>query len=191
MNKIVRKIENYLQTEGGQRLLQYGYSFGAAIVIFGAMIKVLHLWGAWGNIIFGVGMGIEVIVFILYGLDRPQFGQGGYYPHVSSSQHTVQQPTHASQPTPATTPQQSVHTSAEGDTSLNDLSAVSSNVAQFAQATETLTQIANTLQSSYQYLSNNSLDVGVETEKLTRQIQELNQIYARMIQAMTSQQNPQ
>ncbi|HBC37703.1 MAG TPA: hypothetical protein DC016_02325, partial [Porphyromonadaceae bacterium] len=71
MNKIIRKIENSLQTDNGQRFLQYAYSFGAAIVIFGAMVKVLHWWGIWGNIIFGTGMAIECIVFILYGLDRP------------------------------------------------------------------------------------------------------------------------
>ncbi|MDO5665315.1 MAG: gliding motility protein GldL [Bacteroidia bacterium] len=71
MNKAIRKIENFLQTDNGQRFLQYAYSFGAAIVIFGAMIKVLHWWGIWGNIIFGTGMAIECLVFILYGLDRP------------------------------------------------------------------------------------------------------------------------
>lgn len=71
MNRAIRKIENYLQTESGQRFLQYGYSFGAAIVIFGALIKVLHIWGIWGNIIFAVGMIAECIVFILYGLDKP------------------------------------------------------------------------------------------------------------------------
>ena len=71
MNRAIRKIESFLQTENGQRFLQYGYSFGAAIVIFGAMVKVLHWWGVWGNIIFGTGMAIEVVVFILYGLDRP------------------------------------------------------------------------------------------------------------------------
>ena len=71
MNRAIRKIERFLQTDTGQRLLQYGYSFGAAIVIFGAMVKVLHLWGIWGNIIFGTGMAIEVVVFILYGLDQP------------------------------------------------------------------------------------------------------------------------
>ncbi len=71
MNKAIRKIENFLQTDNGQRFLQYGYSFGAAIVIFGAMVKVLHWWGVWGNIIFGTGMAIECLVFILYGLDRP------------------------------------------------------------------------------------------------------------------------
>lgn len=71
MNRAIRKIENFLQTDDGQRFLQYAYSFGAAIVIFGAMIKVLHIWGVWGNIVFGTGMAIECIVFILYGLDRP------------------------------------------------------------------------------------------------------------------------
>ena len=72
MNKLIRKIEKGLQTDVGQRFLQYAYSFGAAIVIFGAMVKVLHWWGIWGNIIFGTGMVIECIVFILYGLDRPE-----------------------------------------------------------------------------------------------------------------------
>jgi len=65
----------------------------------------------------------------------------------------------------------------------------------FAQATEKLTRISESLQESYRHISQNSMgyvqqmeSLNRETEKMTRQIEELNQIYGRMIQAMT---NPQ
>ena len=175
MNKIIRKIESALQTGNGQRFLQYAYSFGAAIVIFGAMVKVLHWWGIWGNIIFGTGMAIECIVFILYGLDRP--------PKEAPAFHAVQRSENLP-PLPVT----------PGDPA-DQLAPVPDNVMKFAQATEKLIRISESLQESYRHISQNSMgyvqqmeSLNRETEKMTRQIEELNQIYGRMIQAMT---NPQ
>lgn len=47
MSKINRnKIEQFLQWEGGQRLFNFAYSIGAAVVILGALFKILHLQGA-------------------------------------------------------------------------------------------------------------------------------------------------
>lgn len=221
MNKIIIKIENALQTDNGQRFLQYAYSFGAAIVIFGAMVKVLHWWGIWGNIVFGTGMAIECIVFILYGLDRPPKGYENVRPATVGSKDSTDQPVSASD-----------------------------NVMKFAQATETLTKISGSLQESYRYILDNSQSINLntlgyiqqmealnrnisglntiyeiqlkgisgqidtldrinkgldrikemyegsvpdssvfrsETEKMTQQIRELNQIYGRLIEAMTSQ----
>ena len=56
MNKFIRKIENTLQTDGGQRFLQYAYSFGAAIVIFGATL--LHLPVSTTHVVSGSIMGV-------------------------------------------------------------------------------------------------------------------------------------
>lgn len=160
-----------LQTENGQRFLQYGYSFGAAIVIFGAMVKVLHLWGIWGNIIFGTGMAIECVVFVLYGFDRPPqvsqstgnssivladdssgvpaqivlHGAGTGQPvHVggNAGQSTQSQPTVATSSS-ASTAQQSIHVSESGNA--GDIASVSDNVNKFAEATEALSKISESL----------------------------------------------
>ena len=53
----------------GQRFFNFAYSIGAAIVIWGALFKILHLPG--GNILLSVGMGTEVLMFILTAFDRP------------------------------------------------------------------------------------------------------------------------
>lgn len=69
MRKYKNKIEKYLQTEQGRRFLNTTYSWGAAVVILGATLKVLHIQG--GDWIFGLGMFTEVCIFILYGFDTP------------------------------------------------------------------------------------------------------------------------
>ncbi|MDE5929200.1 MAG: gliding motility protein GldL, partial [Muribaculaceae bacterium] len=44
-------------------------SIGAAIVIWGALFKILHLPG--GNALLSIGMGTEVLMFVLTAFDRP------------------------------------------------------------------------------------------------------------------------
>ncbi|MDE5901001.1 MAG: gliding motility protein GldL [Muribaculaceae bacterium] len=72
MTKIKRyknAIERFLSGEGGQRFFNFAYSIGAAIVIWGALFKILHLPG--GNTLLCIGMGTEVLMFILTAFDRP------------------------------------------------------------------------------------------------------------------------
>lgn len=52
----------------GQTFMQYAYSWGAAIVILGTLFKLTHLPGA--NLMLFIGMGTEVLVFILSGFER-------------------------------------------------------------------------------------------------------------------------
>lgn len=72
MGKIKRyknSIERFLSGENGQRFFNFAYSIGAAIVIWGALFKLLHLPG--GNLLLTIGMGTEVLMFILSAFDRP------------------------------------------------------------------------------------------------------------------------
>ena len=48
--------------------MNYAYSWGASIVILGALFKLTHLSGA--DIMLFIGMGTEVIVFFLSGFER-------------------------------------------------------------------------------------------------------------------------
>lgn len=68
-DKIKDKIGTIMTWEGGQRLFNFAYSIGAAIVIWGALFKILHLPG--GNTLLCIGMGTEVLMFILTAFDRP------------------------------------------------------------------------------------------------------------------------
>lgn len=63
------RIEKFLSGESGKRFFNFAYSIGAAIVIWGALFKILHLPG--GNLMLSVGMGVEVVMFILTAFDRP------------------------------------------------------------------------------------------------------------------------
>ena len=62
-------ISAFISSENGQRFFNFAYSIGAAIVIWGALFKILHLPG--GNTLLSIGMGTEVLMFILTAFDRP------------------------------------------------------------------------------------------------------------------------
>ncbi|MCH5220799.1 MAG: gliding motility protein GldL [Muribaculaceae bacterium] len=62
-------ISAFIGSEKGQRFFNFAYSIGAAIVIWGALFKILHLPG--GNVLLSIGMGTEVLMFILTAFDRP------------------------------------------------------------------------------------------------------------------------
>lgn len=72
MGKIKRYkngIEAFLSGDKGQRFFNFAYSIGAAVVIWGALFKILHLPG--GNALLSIGMGTEVLMFVLTAFDRP------------------------------------------------------------------------------------------------------------------------
>lgn len=62
-------LEKFLDGERGKSFFQKAYGIGGAIVLFGAMAKVLH-WPA-GDLIFAIGMTTEVIVFIISAFEKP------------------------------------------------------------------------------------------------------------------------
>lgn len=59
IKKYKNSIERFLSGESGQRFFNFAYSIGAAIVIWGALFKILHLPG--GNMLLSIGMGTEVL----------------------------------------------------------------------------------------------------------------------------------
>lgn len=60
-------IQKWLRTKKGQTFLNYAYSWGASVVIAGALFKLTHTTGA--DIMLFLGMGTEVIVFFLAGFE--------------------------------------------------------------------------------------------------------------------------
>lgn len=51
--------------------LHLATSVGAAIVIVGALFKILHLGGQWGGYMIGIGLGVEAFLFLLGGFFPP------------------------------------------------------------------------------------------------------------------------
>ncbi len=66
---IVTRLQHWMDSVPGQTFLNYAYSWGAAIVILGALFKLTHLKG--GNLMLFLGMGTEALVFFLAAFDRP------------------------------------------------------------------------------------------------------------------------
>lgn len=69
IRKYTNGIERFLHGQKGQRFFNFAYSIGAAIVIWGALFKILHLPG--GSTLLCIGMGTEIAMFILTAFDRP------------------------------------------------------------------------------------------------------------------------
>lgn len=67
-SNIISRLQNWMDSKSGQMFLNYAYSWGASIVILGALFKLTHMSGA--DIMLFIGMGTEVIVFFLSGFER-------------------------------------------------------------------------------------------------------------------------
>ena len=64
----ISRFQDFLETQKGQTILNYLYSWGAAIVILGALFKLTHIDGA--DLMLFLGMGTEVLTFIVNGFER-------------------------------------------------------------------------------------------------------------------------
>ncbi|PWG78778.1 type IX secretion system motor protein PorL/GldL [Pararcticibacter amylolyticus] len=51
--------------------LHTAISWGASVVIIGALFKILHIGGILGNYMIGVGLGVEAFLFFLTGFVQP------------------------------------------------------------------------------------------------------------------------
>lgn len=66
---LITRLQRWMDSVPGQTFLNYAYSWGASVVILGALFKLTHLPG--GNLMLFIGMGTEVVVFFLAAFDRP------------------------------------------------------------------------------------------------------------------------
>lgn len=223
----------------GQTFLNYGYSWGASVVILGALFKLTHLPGA--NIMLYFGMGTEVIVFFLSAFDRPfdKTDDGRDLPtHITdeylddteseagtTEHHTVTVPSaaevaetvqrtmpsaddiaaavvgqqskaiaDAQQQTPEMVEAQTNYVSAlqsltEMLGKVNDQSQrLTRDSEEMENLNRTLTGIAKVYEMQLKGASQQigTIDqINEQTRKMAQQIEQLNKIYARMIEAMT------
>ena len=66
---LISSIQTFMDSPKGRTILNYIYSWGAAVVILGTLFKLTHLPGA--NLMLFIGMGAEVVVFIFSAFERP------------------------------------------------------------------------------------------------------------------------
>ena len=218
-------IQGWMDSKAGQMFLNYAYSWGAAIVILGALFKLTHIHGA--DLMLFIGMGTEVIVFFLSGFERPWTDDGK--PDVDSEEVDIE----AKEVRIVT---ENTYTQ-KVDDEPNDAPVVEANVAavpqvqvpqihgmtpEMAEATQGYVEQLNQLTETLKQVSEQSArltrdseemetmnrtrtginrfyemqlrsvgqqsttidDVNAQTKKLAEQLEELNAVYARMVEAL-------
>lgn len=225
MNKedIKSRYRTIMTWEGGQRLFNFAYSIGAAIVIWGALFKILHLPG--GNTLLCIGMGTEVLMFILTAFDRPpkEYRWEEVFPELdkksddelaegaeaSSSariigSQPVQQPLYPGQevsvsggvPAGAVIAESipTADVAAVTRDYVEQMSAISEQLAQLRETTQNLNAVSSMLLQSYQAITDNSSaltanskDYISQMSDLNRNLGGLNTIYEIQLKSVSSQ----
>lgn len=205
-----------MRWEGGQRLFNFAYSIGAAIVIWGALFKILHLPG--GNTLLCIGMGTEVIMFILTAFDRPpkEYHWEEVFPELDGGEsrgHHVrgqvsddsirvvadeEQPYVVASPAPAATPLPAAADLAEltaaTQTYLAQMNAISEQMEILRSTTEALNSVSTVLLDSYRAITENSASVTENSRgyiermaDLNRNLGGLNTIYEIQLKSVSTQ----
>lgn len=215
MGKIKRyknSIERFLSGDNGQRFFNFAYSIGAAIVIWGALFKILHIHG--GDTLLSIGMGTEVLMFILTAFDRPpkSYNWEEVFP-VLASKNPDDRPEFGGSaggvvitgPGQNDITGQSVIVSGNGVPGVESFSAdpqsLSDNMAlmatemkQLSETTHALNEVSATLLASYRAITDNSDSINSSSngyveqmQALNRNIAGLNTIYEIQLKSVSSQ----
>lgn len=222
---LVYRLQKWMDSVPGQTFLNYAYSWGASVVILGALFKITHVPGA--NFWLFLGMGTEVFVFFISAFDRPfdKTADGRDLPtHYVEETETVDAPMgqaagcveHAPQsvqmqPVQGVVPvqvgamppleDQKAMADAQGayveelKKLVETLGKVNEQSARLATDSEemenlnrTLTGISRVYEMQLKSASQQIVtidQINEQSKQMARYIEQLNKIYARMIQAMT------
>ena len=241
---IIGGIQAFMDSARGKTVMNYFYSWGAAIVILGTLFKLTHLPGA--NIMLFLGMGTEVVVFLFSAFERPFEVADEDDKKVAATSGAAGQPIIINGPimTGGSAPQAVAATSATDGTAVAPSTepviigggapaggyastaapVVPANITEMDKATEEYVEKVRALTEAIEHISQqtealgrnmeemdtlsrnltgvnalyevhlrsaggqlNAIDqVNDQTKKMAQQIEELNNLYARMIEAMTS-----
>ena len=201
MGKVQRyknAISRFIGSDEGQRFFNFAYSIGAAIVIWGALFKILHLPG--GNALLCIGMGTEVLMFILTAFDRPpkDYDWSKVYPQLDEDNDEEDHP--------ATVPNRTIaqgggtviignapaHVAASGmvqaptaTTDPNDMTAVTSaylnqmasvtaDMRRLQENTAALNKVSEVMLDSYKAITENSETISRSSTGYVEQMESLN-----------------
>ncbi len=200
-------ISAFISSEKGQRFFNFAYSIGAAIVIWGALFKILHLPG--GNTLLSIGMGTEVLMFVLTAFDRPpkeynwedvfpalrdkdapgitgSFGggvSGGYAPAPAAD---------GAIPQAAPMPAGDINTASQQY--LDQLNAITEEMQQLRNTTQALNEVSAILLDSYRTITENSTGISESSKGYVDQMQALhhnlgglNTIYELQLRSVSGQ----
>ena len=201
IKKYKNVIERFLSGETGQRFFNFAYSIGAAIVILGALFKILHLQG--GNEMLTIGMGTEVLMFVLTAFDRPEHeykweqvfpvlasGDPDDRPNFESGGNIViggggaAQP--ASQPSVSTAEAKAAVGIPQGiELTEEDSRSLSESIAKMAAASDQLSRMAELTDATQQYLSQMAA-ISEQMTRLKETTEALNQVQDTLLASYQS-----
>lgn len=216
IKKYKNSVEAFLSGEKGQRFFNFAYSIGAAVVIWGALFKILHLPG--GNALLSIGMGTEVLMFVLTAFDRPpkEYHWEEVFP-VLATNNPEDRPDFeggsvvigggsaaggasvAGVATAQVGATGNVAVGGDGVMSVNDryvqqVAAVTEQIEQLRQTTEALNKVSTVLLDSYRAITDNSENITQSSTgyveqmtSLNRNIAGLNTIYEIQLKSISSQ----
>lgn len=202
VQKYRRGIGAFIASENGQRFFNFAYSIGAAIVIWGALFKILHLPG--GNALLSIGMGTEVLMFVLTAFDRPakQYKWEEVFP-VLDSHNTDDRPDFATGTMPGgmvsggatggsgatgapavhlSTPAENLAINPDGTISVegttrnfvDQMAALAAEMQHLKTSTESLNHVSDVLLESYHAVTENSDSITTASKGYVEQMQALN-----------------
>lgn len=204
-------VSRFISSDQGQRFFNFAYSLGAAIVIWGALFKILHLPG--GNTLLSIGMGTEVMMFILTAFDRPpreykweqvfpQFVDGeaeDAEPLVVTNVGPVPAQIQGTTGTvinqaPAPVAGGSTVSAQSGDAAVDAMAAMAEEMSRLRATTKALNEVSETLLASYKAITDNSANITAastgyvdQMQALDRNIAGLNTIYEIQLRSISGQ----
>lgn len=175
------ELQNWLNSKNGQIFLNYAYSWGAAVVILGALFKLTHLDGA--NLMLFLGMGTEVLVFFLSGFESPFMSVGTEEGKVKSNEEII------------TCPETTLQVEVIGLIKklrmavevMNGIAELFPNERDNSKLQEVLASIRNLYELQLKSASSNlnTIDrINSQTSLMADRMEEINVIYGRMIDAL-------
>lgn len=176
------RLERFLQTERGKRSINFAYSFGAAIVILGAMFKLLHF--PFGNEMLFIGMVTECIVFALSAFDTPvrDYNWEQVFPALSSDNGGNENGgdrngVNGVQLHPHTTTSHTASSTSSNETNFDIPSNLSSYTEEYGKQMENLNRTLSGLNSIYEVqLKSVSSQLGT-IEQINQGLSRLNMVY--------------
>ena len=205
----------FLSSEKGKRILNFCYSWGASVVIIGALFKLLHL--PYANQILFVSLITESLVFFVSAFERPgkDYQWEDVFP-VLETKNPMDRPDFSNQPISSMINSEANALSTEetgksvqingvgGSGNLNiagsldlseeDTNNLSASIKKLTAATEQLSKMSDTILESYQaladnkdVLTDNSRGYAQHMEQLNRNVAGLSSLYEIQLRSVSSQ----
>lgn len=175
---IISAVQAWIGSQEGQTFLNYAYSWGAAVVILGALFKITHI--SYADIMLFIGMGTEVVVFFISGFDVPKStDDGGTVTGVPQQPQTVQAPAE---------PQMGVMRRIVLGTDMEDDEEMQEMKKDLDRQRKTVQTVQNVFEQQLTKLKAQLESIDLNDEQLRVQsmyLGKINRIYNRILKAMT------